>query len=265
MRTLDKFFVAIGTIGTVGAIVAGFLGQRLSSLVMLGLFFMAWQIWLTIEVIALRKIGVSPAKQASATARRWYLDDSLFVSSEKLNPLKISADFLLWPKCTVMLWVWVPPKGKGLRDSPNNRYLFAHHTGKTDDDRDAYKNQFVLRHSRSHNRWEFLTSNGSAEYGNSLNAKDGLEPGWHHFLIAWDRPRSKTIFLIDGASGGSDVSNVSFRHWPEEGDKLFVGTWVSEWEGHFCETKLLQLRIFDDFLTGNDTPVQEQLLLKPRA
>jgi len=202
MRILDKFFVAIGAIGFAGAIVAGFLGQRVSSLVMLGLLFLIWQMWLTIEIIALRKTLASPAKQESAIARRWYLDDSLLVSSEKLNPLKISADFFLWPKCTVMLWVLIPPKGRGLRDSPNNRYLFAHHTGKTNEERDAYKNQFALRHSSTHHRWEFLTSNGSAKYGNSL--------------IAERRLRARLASLLDRV-GPSAVKNHFSDRWRQWG------------------------------------------------
>lgn len=164
-----------------------------------------------------------------------------------------------------MLWVLVPPKGEGLRNSPNNRYLLAHHTGKNQEKlKETYNNQFVLRHSSNHNRWEFLTSNGAAEYGNSLVAKDGLEPGWHHFLISWARTRPKIALLIDGGSGGSDVSNAAFGHWPVRVDRLFVGTWPNEWHGHFCDTKLLHLRIFDRFLVVNDLEVQEQLRLKPR-
>jgi hypothetical protein len=142
-----------------------------------------------------------------------------------MNPLKISAEFLLWSECTVMLWVQVSPKGQGLRDSPHNRYLLAHHTGQGEVKLgETYKNQFVLRHSSMRHRWEFLTSNGSARYGNSLVAKDGLEPGWHHFLISWDRTRPRTVLLIDGGSGGSDVSNAPFERWPEQIDRLFVGT-----------------------------------------
>jgi len=265
MRTIDKFFTAVGGIGTAGAIVSGFLGQRVASLIMLASLFLVWQVWLTMEIIILRNAAAILGTQSNIRPRLSYLKDPLIISSARMNPLKISADFMLWSECTVMLWVQVPPKGQGLRDSPNNRYLLAHHTGKAEQKNEAYRNQFVLRHSSTHHRWEFLTSDGSAKYGSSLVANDGLEPGWHHFLISWDRTRPRTVFLIDGGSGGSDVSNASFERWPEQVDKLFVGTWVSEWSGHFCEARLLQLNIFDRFLTANAPEVRDSLRLKPRA
>lgn len=130
MRTIDKLFAAVGIIGTAGAIVAGFVGQRAGSVIMLALLVFVWQVWLTVEIVILRKALAFRGTQQNIRPRLSYLRDSLIISSARMNPLKISGEFLLWSECTVMLWVQVSPKGQGLRDSPNNRYLLAHHTGK---------------------------------------------------------------------------------------------------------------------------------------
>lgn len=265
MTALDKTFGAASVIGTAGAIVAGFAGQRVASVVMLAVVVLSWQAWLTVEVVALRKArSVAQTEYPNLQRRRSHINAPLEISASSLNALKINADFLLWPECCVMLWVLVPPKGEGLRDSPSNRYLLAHHTGQVEGT-EKFRNQFALRHSSTRRSWECETSNNMAEYGPSLAATDGLESGWHHFLISWSRAQPKRILLIDGGRAGSDVSSAAMVNWPERAGKLFIGTWVSEWHEHFCETKIASLRVVDRFLSADDTEVHDHLQLKMRT
>jgi len=200
---------------------------------------------------------------------RRYLQEPLEISAQAKNRLKIESDFLLWAQCTILLWVYVPPKGKGLRNSPSNKYLLAHHTGEANRENWTYYNQFVLRHTSVRERWEVQFSNGKKppQYPDEyLTIGDGLEVGWHQFMIAWDNEKPKLTFTIDGGKGGNDLSTSYRPFWVEELDeKVTVGAWVTDWEGHYCETKLFQLLILDNFLDVTDSIVKEHLKLKPRS
>jgi len=260
MRMSEKVFGALGVVSTIGAIISGFLGNRFASWVMLAMLLVLWQLWLTTEVLLLRKERTPPRPTLPSRALR-YLDQPTLIAASKMNPVKIESSFILWSECTVMLWVLVPPKGMGLRDSPSNRYLLAHHTGDAEA-KNAYKNQFCLRHSGSA-RWEFQCSNEKAEYGRALTITDGLEPGWHHLMVAWDRSVLRQVFVIDGGEGGNDLSQSSFESWPQRlAAKVYVGTWVSEWHGHFAETKLYDLVVLNRFVTSGDLDVKEHLARK---
>lgn len=196
-----------------------------------------------------------------------YLQEPSEILAEKKNRLKIESNFLHWPQCTILLWVYVPPKGQGLRNSPTNRYIIAHQTGEASNQKDRFYNQFVLRHSSKRERWEVQVSNGKAEYPNSsLGIGDGLEVGWHQFMIAWDNEKPKLTFAIDKGKGGTELWTSYRSFWPDTlGEKATVGAWTSDyWAGHYCETKLYQLWILDSFLEPTDSIVNEHFKLKPR-
>jgi hypothetical protein len=232
---------------------------------MLVLVVLSWQVWLTWEVMALRELRQQTIPPPAAS-RCSYLQNPLPISAERLNAFKIDPAFLLWPECTLMLWVLVPPKAQGLRDSPSNRYILAHHTGEAER-KDTFRNQFAFRHSSARGRWEVETSNGKADYpSRPLFVRDGLEPGWHHFLIAWDRGARKQLLLIDGGTGGNDLSSGSFNCWPQNvADNVVVGSWVSSWAGHYCETTVGPLMIFDKYLSETSVELRNHLATRPRA
>lgn len=197
--------------------------------------------------------------------KRTYFPEPRLISSDKKNQRKIDSQFLFWEKCTIMMWVLVPPEGEGLRDSPDYRFLLGHHTGRIED-RYAYYNQFSL-HRNSENAWEVTFSNNEGEYTSSpLLIADRLDTGWHHFLVAWDRSshNSELVFAIDGGRR-NDISK-STDCWPERlEDKVCVGAWMNDWHGNYCETKLYQLLIFDDFLEVTDSATKKHLKQKPRT
>ena len=109
MSTPEKGLAAIEIIGVAGAIVAGLLGERTASLIMIGLLLLVWQLWLTGEVVLLRRKSSASRLQREAKARA-FLEEPLLISASKKNRLKIDSDFLLWEQCTLMMWVLVPPK-----------------------------------------------------------------------------------------------------------------------------------------------------------
>lgn len=194
-----------------------------------------------------------------------YLDEPVLVSSKQKNRVWIESDFLLWERGAIMLWVYVPDKGSGLRNAPSNRYLLAHHTGECDKEY-TYFNQFCFRYSLR-NEWEVTYSNSKCIYPSErAHISDGLQQGWHHFLISWDRSIPKLFFAIDGGKGGTDITAASLASWPERiAEKVSVGSWVSGWSGHYCETRLFSLIILDNYLQATDPLVREHLKSRPRT
>lgn len=259
MGTVEKLGAVVSIISFVGGLVAGFLGQVLASVVMLGLAALWWLGWLTSEILMIKK-------GTDSVWLRKPLQEVLAISSKNSNRLRIASDFLFWEKCTIVMWVDVPPKGTALRNAPNNRYLLAHNTGVASTGTDHYNNQFCLRYSL-HGTWEIACSNGKADYlPRPISIADGLEPGWHHFLIAWDRRNPQLVMHIDGSRGGSAISTSCFDYWPENrSDEVSVGAWTSEWAGHYCETRLAEIWITDDMLSSTDLAIKEHQKRKPRA
>jgi hypothetical protein len=255
MSKTEKALAALAVIDFIGAILAGLFGQSLASIGMIIALPLFWAVWITIEVVLLGK-SVSalreetpPQAEAHKPAPegcRRHLTDPSWIS-----PARIRSDFLDWDQCTLMMWVLVPTRGQSLRDAPNNRYLLAHHTDPT-----KHCNQFALRYSSS-NHWEVLFSNSRAQL-NKLSIADGLDCGWHHFLIAWDRTSPNLAFVIDREIGGSDRSQAYLPHWPEHlNDNVTVGAWVSADETSYCETSLFELWILHRFLGPADPVVRD--------
>lgn len=186
-----------------------------------------------------------------STVVRQFADRSRYISYVRKNPLKIDANFLRLDRCTIMIWVLVPEKGVDLRDAPHYRYLIAH---KFPGEGDA--NRFSLRYSPE-NKWEVVISNNK-DQSKILEIDDGLSPGWHHFLIAWDRAEPKLEFFIDRGSGGNDLSGTYLSYWPDIiGDLVTIGAWVDTYPGSFCDTKLFGLWILDKYLEHTDPLVDD--------
>lgn len=204
------------------------------------------------------------------TALKCLTTGQSLITAKAANAFEIESDFLRWSQCTIMLWLFVPPKGRRLRDSPHNCYILAHNTGKVDEE--IYFNQFGFRHCSGRGRmgrWEIQFSNNQAEYPERyLTATDGLKRGWHHFLIAWDdEVRRKLTLVIDLGKGGGSVSKSYLPYWPEKlAETVCVGAWdPGDWEGYYCETRLFQLWILDHYLELTDKLVTKHFALKPRA
>lgn len=193
-----------------------------------------------------------------------YVPAARLFTASKANQIQIDASFLLWPAGSLMLWVLVPQKNEGLRSSPHNRYLLAHFVGILEG-REAYRNQFAIRHSSVRNRWEVSTSNEDAEYGLDLTVSDSLDAGWHHLLFSWERSVPRRLFAIDKGDSGTDVSNADFTNWPQQTTKMFIGTWRNPAEWFYCQTELYGLQIFDTFFHVNAPEVKLHFLKPPDA
>lgn len=202
--------------------------------------------------------------------KRKYLSEPIEILSRTKNRIRIDSDFLLWEKCTIVLWVYVQPQGEGLRNSPDHRYLIAHNTGEIKVEGEKwprYFNQFALRHASTRGKWELKFSNAKAPpeyYPNGLIIGDGLLEGWHQFVISWNHDKPKIMLFIDGGKSGQDLSTSYLPYWPKEIDQnITIGAWTNDYSGHYCETRLAHIWIVDEFLEEDNIVIKEHLKLKP--
>ncbi|GEM_PF-5800307 len=194
-----------------------------------------------------------------------YFELPLDIKSNKKNKYSIPTKFLKHEKVTIMLWVFVPGKNELLRDAPTNRYLISHYTEEIDDN-DEYLNQFCLRYTHK-NQWEVSYSNNKGQYPNKgLFVDDALPTGWHHFIISWDLEEQIIQLLINCGKSGSDITKSFLHNWPTEfADKTTIGAWPTDYDGHYCETKLFNLAVVYDFLDIKNPIVSKHFNLKPKT
>jgi hypothetical protein len=263
--TLGKVADTLGIIGFIGAIVAGFWGVVVASQLMLVcaviyvIAYLAFKVWqLSKENKSLK---AALARKTTSIDVRKFFDGSISISSTRKNKQLIAADFIHWDECTMMVWVYVPPRGEGLRDLIS-RCLFSHTTGHTESW--ANFNAFILRHSE-HNNWHFSFSNGKAKYPQTrVLIDDSLEPGWHHFLLQWNKLLPELKLLIDKGGNGNARSTTYLSYWPEKNaENLTVGSWETGQLDSYCETKLLSLWICNKYLSIDDELVSAHYSLAP--
>ena len=253
---VDRVLRIIGAIGVIGAIIAGFLGELVASIIMGGLVLLVGIGY----SVTLRKKNLRPKtiidRSLDQPELLKFYDNSIWISATKKNKQVIDAQFIKWDECTLLLWVYVPPKGEGFRDAPHNRYLLAHHTG----DAESLENfnAFALRYSKS-NTWDFSISNSKPKYlPTPIKMEDGLEPGWHHFMISWDRLRPELNIYIDLGKCGNYRSTTFLSFWPEKiSENVTIGAWVSGYDSSYCETKLHSLWICKKYLTPENEIVRQ--------
>jgi hypothetical protein len=204
-------------------------------------------------------------KRLISTKYHPLFEEPYLITANSKNRSRIPSDFIHWDKCTIMLWVLVPPQGERLRNSPpeHSRYIIAHQTGKWNYERIEWTNLFALRYAQ--NKWQVAISNNQAErVSPTISIPDGLTPDWHHFLITWNRPKSELYFCIDGKP---NRFAQSLSNWTTTlASEVTIGTWGAddeEYNNRYCETQLFNLVIVKEYLKPSDIPAMEHFNLKP--
>lgn len=256
MKDITYFISAITVIGFVGYILNGFFEGQLVSIFMISSFIVFWLIWITLNIISLRnRIDTSKDIMKNLKAETEIIrpfPEVRDINSIKKNSYKTSSEFIMWEQGTVMCWVYVNPEGEGIRDRQNNHYILGHITKA--ESNSIYYNRFSIGCLGKSNpkRWEVTLTNNKAEQS-TLPIQDKLVTGWHHFMCSWNRKKNEMNFLIDKGEKGNNFSQ-SMMYWPEKaGDKLVIGAWASDHEGHYCNTKIAFPEIINKYLS-HDSP-----------
>jgi len=130
---------------------------------------------------------------------------------------------------TLAMWVKLPEVYP--TNTTDRHYLFAASQNADDGSGGVYTGTLALRRQIGNAgvEWDFWTVD-DAGVSNSLVAADTLQPGWHHFAVAWDRGAASAVkkLFIDGrlAASTADASLPSFV-----GDRLELGRWTAGYGG----------------------------------
>jgi hypothetical protein len=194
--------------------------------------------------------------------------EPLHISSDKYNHQFISAKFFDWEKCSIMLWIYIPPQGECIRSGKKNSYIISHIKGDTESK--LQQNLFAVRYSPSKN-WELVfTNEKGAEEPESIAIKDGLSDGWHHFLVSWDKIKHSIRFCIDGGKSGENISRTSMNKWvTNHADNVVLGAWVPSQKSpepypeSYCNTMIKDVWICERFIENSDRFLSMHMKLKP--
>lgn len=264
MINIGKVADTLGIIGFFGAVIAGLWGAVIASQLMLGLAFAYIVGFLVLKVISLTKenkiLRQSIAPKDSEIEVVRCFDEPTWISSERRNQVPISSEFLKYDRCTILFNILLPSKGEGLRTAPHNKYVVAHRFGKVgENDVNVFGVKYSMR-----NCWEITFSNNKGENVKKyLRIVDGQEPGWHQFVISWDRNKPEIQFQIIGISNNSrwaDRLENYLNNWPERFDEsALIGCWASQtpYADSYIETKIANFWICNDYLGINHSIVQE--------
>jgi hypothetical protein len=217
-----------------------------------------------VKVIALtnqvQKITqTAPSTKGSSSTTGYQIEKHLehapLITCKGQKHEQINSYFLNYDECTILINVWVPKQNTGIRNTKTERYIFGHR--ETVNDKEV--NRFGLRYAN--NRcWEVIFSN-RIDDSCCVSRGDGLQVGWHQFMITWDKSKPQLDFLIDQ---GSRETSISFlENWPEHlGETVCVGAWTSSDDDSFAETKLADLWIVNKHLRSSDSLVTEHRRLR---
>lgn len=257
-KVISNISAVLGIIGFFGTIIAGFLGDAFAAKIILWITIASVIVWLTAKVVSQGKeLKALKSQGDTKFIFKKYFDDTIMVMSRRSNQTQVSSEFLNWDRGTILINVLVPPIGHGLRPAPGNRYILGHINDNNGGD-DKERNFFGLRYSMR-NKWEVDFSNADGERLPEiqwLSLEDGLEEGWHQFMVSWDRRKPEIIFVIDGNRRTTSSRFLNF--WPVSfADSVTVGAWPTGYPESFVETKLSNLWVCNQALDENHQIVLE--------
>jgi len=264
-KDITFFGFGITIICLIGLILTGFFDEKIASLSAVALTLILWLIWITKVLLFLRRETICKKNLKTLEDETEIIrifSDIREISSSKKNSHKTSANYVMWECGTILCWVYVNPLDKGIRDLQNNRYVFAHMTKA--EPNSIYYNRFSMGclGKNGEKRWEVTLTNDNAVQS-KLTIPDKLETGWHNFVFSWSRSKSEMIFFIDRGKKGNDLK--SNTNWPEElGSNLVIGTWATDNDGHYCNTKIAYPEIINKYLDCDSPEIIEHFKRKPK-
>jgi len=273
-KVISNLSAVLGILSFIGTIVVGFVGEKVAAYFLIGSTLLFWLIWLTVKIITLsgqiQKLTrggdtISSIDQSGNQIVKRLVDaPHITYGSQKQE--KVNASFLGYDECTLLIHVLVSKENTGIRaprsSDPNNlkttntlRYILGHR--EISENKEI--NRFGLRYSGG-KKWEAIFSNSKNDTCH-LSRNDGLEPGWHQFMIAWSKKKPQIDFLIDG--GSTETSTTFLDRWPQHfADTVSVGMWKSSDPGSYVDTRLAHLWIVNKYLIPSDPIVENHKRLQ---
>ena len=271
--TLISFFISMLSLAI--AIVSGFSGAKLASIVSLWVIVVTWVIWVTIKIVRFDKLILSErSKQETRIPENvdkalipklpdqalfpyqpkfHFLDKSPIRIDHPTNKIKTPSDFLKWDRFTIIFWVKIT---EDFFSSQNNRYLFSYTTDPTTRKNESnYPNAFFLGILGGKFDWRFIVKGSDPKNETKImfSSHEGLK-GWKMFSIRWYSPTRTLKICIDSGKVYNQSKTISNEFWPVSSpDYLFhLGGWDDKWLGGLSQLNFFNYRIFDNHFTDGE-------------
>jgi len=170
------------------------------------------------------------------------------IQANKSNDKTLPSRFLALPEGTVSIWVFVTEQ---MMSGRKHRYPLSHcpRGGIRNKLVNKYLNVFAfrIRGRETPEQSPIFTlwcSDGGGEE-TYIHHERALSEGWHLFSASWSRTDDFIKFYVDSVLVGAK----KFEHWPEElATDCFVGTWPTRSAGHYVNSSVGPLRVYDKAL-----------------
>ena len=245
----------LSAVALTGSIVTGLLTPLIASIFMLILLLTGW-------IILVKSHRVLPDPKIQILK-----DEPTFIDKSKEGALPfVPSQFLDWEKGTLSLWIEINSE---LMRSNSNRYIWSHASSWIGNSH--YPNAFCFFHSGESQNWKILFYGDPRQEGSieeiqngkdTIFAKDcsssSADKGIHLLSVRWRKKQAVAHFLIDDHI---ICKREKFTNWPKPAGKpVYFGGWFKGGWDSYINTKIFNVRVFDDWLTDD----QIRLILRNR-
>lgn len=271
--TTVSFFISMLSLAI--AIVSGFTGAKLASLVSLWIIVVCWVIWVTIKILRFENELLSKKRESELLIRKGadkelnprnsipnllpyhpkfhFLDNAPIRIDQPTKKVKIPPDFLTWDRFTIIFWVKITDD---FFNSYNNRYLFSYTTDSiTRKNEDNYPNAFFLGILGGKLDWRFIIKGNDPKKETKItfSSHEGLK-GWKMFSVRWYSSNRKLRLSIDAGKVYNNSKIIDTEFWPVSSpDHLFhLGGWDDNWLGGISMLNFFNYRIYDYHFTDGE-------------
>jgi len=243
--------LVLSAIGLLVAVLSGLINPFAASIAGVAVMLLSWMAWITARILGTVSRQDAKAQKTivltsdSIPYTPYYTDFStqIVMVDTIFKKTKIPANFLDWPKFTIIFWVEIT---EAFFRTHNNRYLFSYTTNVNDSS--GHPNRFSLGLLGRSPEWRFVVkgSDPKNETNISFSSSHNLL-GWKLFSITWNKGKNKLDFSIDGGHVFQDSREVLPEYWPQYNPKcqFHLGGWQDNWPGGISELRFYGFRVFD--------------------
>lgn len=258
-RQYDLLGIVLAALALAASILTGFLGEFITSEIILGTLLFLWLAWLTIKVLMIEKkieedVKMSRPIEVSSSLpyEPFYhqLNKKPILISTRTKKVKLPATFLGWDTFTIVFWVKV---NEDFFHTQNNRYLFSY----VPDVRDSsdYPNSFFFGIKGGSGQWRFVIKGNDPKNATSIEFGSGDNLiGWKLVAVRWKKSSQLLDFSIDAGHAFREERIIQSDYWPRsvQNHQFHLGGWQDSWDGGLSSLIFYNFRVFVRCLSEPD-------------
>jgi len=259
-RLISRLSLGLGALGVLAAILTGFFGELITSIVIAASVVVLWLGWITYSLIRISRRFQEEQKASVAVISGedtisydpvfHELQERTLLINSKTRKIKIPADFLGWEKFTILFWVRTTEEYFASR---NYRYIFSYTSNTANASK--HPDSFYLGVKGGETTWRFNVSGENPANLESMTWGSGSNLlGWKLFAIRWNSNNSELSLLIDAGRVHRDQRHIQSDYWPRvvSNCQFHLGGWQDDWDGGLSRLEFYNFRLYKQILSSDD-------------